>query len=84
MSSIARTAAELVEPLAFKPHRDVADGWATPPAKAHFRLRRLLDVLRRPSRKCPNPGRGPTEPRETSGQPEDAWNDPALWMLMLH
>jgi hypothetical protein len=54
-----------------------------PTKAALFRLRNFIDAIspfnRRPA------GGGPGHEPEDDGDPRDnPWNDPALWMLMMH
>jgi hypothetical protein len=73
-------------PLAFRPPRGLAESLAAlgPAATARIRARQFLDALRGMHRKRPSGGGGPGEPPETGPAPFSCWDDPALWMLMMH
>jgi hypothetical protein len=86
MSAICQTASGWVKwsvaPLAFRPPRGLAAlGLA---ATARLRARQFLDALRGAPKKRPTGSGGPGEPPETDAAPYGHWDDPALWMLMMH
>ena len=71
-------------PLAFAPPRGLVASFKQlgPVATALLKVRLLLAALKGGRR--PNPGE-PEEPREPEGDPRDSpWDDPALWMLIMH
>jgi hypothetical protein len=90
MSAICQTASGWVKwsaaPLAFRPPRGLAASLAAlgPATAARLRARQLIDALRGPPKKRPAGSGGPGEPPETDPAPYGHWDDPALWMLMMH
>lgn len=55
-----------------------------PVGTAAIRVRRFLEALKDARRKCPAGRPGPEEPREEHAAADSIWDDPSLWMLMLH
>jgi hypothetical protein len=53
-------------------------------ATALLRARRLLEAFNGPRREPPYGGGGPQTPPEDQPQYDSIWDDPALWMLMMH
>lgn len=51
---------------------------------AFLRVRQLLEAFRRPHREPPGGGGGPETPPEDQPQYDSIWDDPVLWMLMMH
>jgi hypothetical protein len=90
MSTICEAAFGLARwpaaPLAFRPPRGLAESVAAlgPVATARLRSRRFLDALRGTRHKRPAGGGGPGELPEATPTPFSYWDDPALWMLMMH
>ncbi len=90
MSAICETASGLADeaaaPLAFRPPSGLGASLAAlgPVATARLRARQFLDALRGTHKKRPNGSGGPGGPPETDPAPRDPWDDPALWMLMMH
>lgn len=82
MSSQYQRAAGSATPLAFAPWGLVAGvKQLGPMTTARLKLRLLFDALRG-KRQRPPRGGGPDKPE--SEQPDSPWDDPALWMLMMH
>jgi hypothetical protein len=73
-------------PLAFRPPRGLATSLAAlgPAATARLKARQFIDALRGAHKKRPTGGGGPGEPPESDPAPYGHWDDPALWMLMMH
>jgi hypothetical protein len=44
----------------------------------------LLEAFNGPRREPPYGGGGPQTPPEDQPQYDSIWDDPALWMLMMH
>jgi hypothetical protein len=90
MSAICQTASGLargsVAPLAFRPPRGLVENLAAlgPVATARLRVRRFLAALRGTHRKGPAGSGGSGEPPEADPTPYGYWDDPVLWMLMMH
>jgi hypothetical protein len=90
MSAICQTASGWVKwsaaPLAFRAPRGLAASLLAlgPAATARLRARQLIDALRGPHKKRPSGSGGPGEPPESDPTPYGHWDDPALWMLMMH
>ena len=90
MSAICEAASELAagsEPqLAFRPPSGLGASLAAlgPVATARLRVRQFLDTLRGTHKKRPTGSGGPGKPPETDPAPYGPWDDPALWMLMMH
>jgi hypothetical protein len=55
-----------------------------PAATVRLRARQLIDALRGADKKPPTGSGGPGEPPESDPAPYGYWDDPALWMLMMH
>jgi hypothetical protein len=70
-------------PLA-SPRRFDADFAGPRPAAALLRVRRLLDALAGAWRERYLRNGGPPSPPEDQPTSASIWNDPALWMLMMH
>ncbi len=85
MSATCQTAPEMVAPLAFRPPPGLAASLAAlgPVATARLRLRQLLSVIAGTHRRRPGGG-DPNGPPEDRRAEDNYWDDPALWMLMLH
>ena len=73
-------------PLAFRPPPGLAARLAAlgPVATARLKARQFLDALRGTHRKRSAGSGGPGEPPEVDPEPGNHWDDPALWMLMMH
>ena len=90
MSAICETASvlerESAAPLAFRQPAGLGASLAAlgPVATARLRARQFLDALRGTHKRRPTGGGGPGKPPETDPAPRDPWDDPALWMLMMH
>jgi hypothetical protein len=90
MSAICETASGLergsAAPLAFRlPSRLGASLAALGPvATARLRARQFLDTLRGTHKKRPAGSGGPGKPPEADPVSYGPWDDPALWMLMMH
>ena len=90
MSAICQTASGFARwstaPLAFRPPRGLRVSLRAlgPTVTARLRARQFIDALRGTQKKCPNGGGGPGEPPEADPTPYNHWDDPALWMLMMH
>ncbi len=94
MSAICQTASGLAQwlpawsaaPLAFRSPRGLAASLAAlgPLATARLRARQFLEALRGTHRKRPIGGGGPGKPPEADPSAWSHWDEPALWMLMLH
>jgi hypothetical protein len=90
MSAICETASglanEAAAPIAFRPPPGLAASLAAlgPVATARLRARQFLDALRGTYKKRPTGNGGPGNPPEADPTPYGPWDDPALWMLMMH
>ena len=92
MSAICQTASGFTRccaaPIAFGSPRGLATKFLAalgPVATARLRARQLLEALRGPHRNRPARSGGPGEPPPgTDSSPYSLWDDPALWMLMMH
>jgi hypothetical protein len=90
MSAICEAASGLARwsaaPLAFRPPRGLAASLTAlgPAATARLRARQFLEALRGRHRKRPAKSGGPGEPPAADPIPCSHWDDPALWMLMMH
>jgi hypothetical protein len=90
MSAICQTASGLVRwsaaPLALKPPRRLVESLAAlgPLATARLGARQFVEALRGKHRKRPVDGGGPGEPPEADPAPYNHWEDPVLWILMMH
>ena len=73
-------------PLAFRPPQGLATSLRTfgPAATARLRARQFIDALRGTHKKRPGGKGGPGKPPETDPMPSSHWDDPVLWMLMMH
>lgn len=86
MSAICETASglerESAAPLAFRQPAGLGASLAAlgRVATARLRARQFLDALRGTHKGS----RGPGKPPEADPAPHDPWDDPALWMLMMH
>jgi hypothetical protein len=71
-------------PLAFRPTPGLIETLAAfaPVATARLGVQRLLAAFRGTGRK--RPAGGPGEPPEDHAISDSPWDDPALWMLMMH
>ena len=90
MSALCQAASGLARwcaaPLAFEPPCGLAASLAAlgPVATTRLRARQLLEAVRGRNRKHPAGSGGPNEPPDTDSSPYSPWDDPALWMLMMH
>jgi hypothetical protein len=90
MSAMCQTASGWVKwsaaPLAFRPPRGLAASLGAFGAgvTARLRARQFIEALRGAHKKCPGGSGGPGEPPESDPAPYGHWDDPALWMLMMH
>jgi hypothetical protein len=90
MSAICQTASGWVKwsvaPLAFRPPRGLAASLAAlgPATTARLRARQFIDALRGTKKNRSGGSGGPGEPPESDAAPYGHWDDPALWMLMMH
>ena len=77
---------ESAAPLAFRPPSGLGPSLAAlgPVATARLRARQFLDALRGTHKKRAPGSGGPGKPPEADPTPRDPWDDPALWMLMMH
>ena len=72
-------------PLAFRAPPDLRDSLRALGPVATARVKqRFLDALRGTGRKRPAGGGGPDEPLEGGGTAWSHWDDPTLWILMMH
>jgi hypothetical protein len=55
-----------------------------PIATARLRARQFVDALRGTHKKRPAGSGGPGKPPEADAVSYGPWDDPALWMLMMH
>jgi hypothetical protein len=90
MNAMCQTASGLARwcaaPLAFAPPRGLAASLAAlgMVATAGLRARRLLEAFRGTPRQRPAGSGGPSEPQDPDSSAYSLWDDPALWMLMMH
>ena len=86
MSAICETASGLAResaaPLAFRPPSGL--GAFGPVATARLRARQFIEALRGAHKKRPAGSGGLGKPPEADPTPYGPWDDPALWMLMMH
>jgi hypothetical protein len=73
-------------PLAFRPPGGLGASLAAlgPIATARLRARQFVDALRGTHKKRPAGSGGPGKPPEADAVSYGPWDDPALWMLMMH
>ena len=89
MSAICEAASGLARrstaPLAFRPPRGLFGALPTLrlAVTARVRAREFLETLRGPHRRRPGGSGDPGERPETLAL-RSYWDDPALWMLMVH
>jgi len=90
MNAICQTAWGLARwsaaPLAFRAPHGLTAALAAlgPAATARLRARQFFDALRGTRKKRPTGNGGPGKPPEADRTACDPWDDPALWMLMMH
>ncbi len=90
MSTICQTASGLAQcsaaPLALKPPRSLSESLAGlgTLATARLRARQFVEALRGKHRKRPVGSGGPSERPEADPAPYNHWEDPVLWILMMH
>lgn len=90
MSAICQTASGLARwsaaAFAFRPPRGLAASLAAlgPLATARLRARQFLETFRGADHQRPAGRGGPGEPPAADPTAWSHWDDPALWMLMMH
>ncbi len=69
---------------ALAPARGVGAALSQVAATAMLRARQLLEMFKDPRRDPQGGGGGPQTPPEDHPQYDSIWDDPVMWMLMMH
>jgi hypothetical protein len=75
---------ELAPPLEPARGLDIGAALSGMTAMALLRARQLLEAFKGKRPEPPGGGGGPEKPSEDHPQYDSIWDDPVLWMLMMH